>query len=244
MMKVNASTSLFLILVTHFFVVSLGGISYQGLVLTSIDVEPVEGKTGFVKFNGGRKGEAKDETVTFLKNIRQINDKDKAGERIFEAEMVSLREAQKMLNEDSKGGAGKPLFCVHGFNVQPGSHLKNLKEQARKFDEGKFSIVPVLWPSKGGVRNYWGDRGDGAPGAGNAFSLMKRMDSFPNKSLLCHSMGNFVLRCAAQTNIRFDNIFMVAAVSSNHFCCMYIYIYIYAVCIIFTKSIFLKLRLL
>ena len=54
--------------------------------------------------------------------------------------------------------------------------------------------------------------------AGNALrELVNGMDDiFPSKSLLAHSMGNFVLYNAAAEpiNAHFDNIFHVAAVSS------------------------------
>jgi len=78
--------------------------------------------------------------------------------------------------------------------------------------KGKFMLVPVIWPSAGGVK-YSSDRVN-ASGAGNAFKTLKKgIDSFPRKSLLCHSMGNFVLRHAADATFKFDNIFMAAAVS-------------------------------
>ena len=76
--------------------------------------------------------------------------------------------------------------------------------------------LPIIWPSKGGVINYQGDRGSSALRAGQAFKTLKRgVDSFPSKSLLYHSMGNWVLRHAADAKFCFDIIFMVAAVSLN-----------------------------
>jgi len=209
----NASLISFIALFLQLFTVALGRITYDGLALTSIDVIPSPTKEGYVRFSGGKLGKANDDTATFLTDIKQINDKDEGGERLFEAKKLTVSEAKAIINNASADGEGKPLFCVHGFNVQPGTHLKNFKDSVNgKFNQGKFMPVPVIWPSKGGLNNYWGDRDNSAPGAGQAFKTLKRgVDSFPSKSLLCHSMGNFVLRHAADANFRFDNIFMCAA---------------------------------
>ena len=194
-------------------------ITYDGLVLTSIDVQPVKGTERTVTFSGSIAGRADDDTATFLENVRQINDTDENGKRLFEAETVTVARAKEIINgdgDDLEGGeGGKPLFCVHGFNTQPGQHLNKMNSQAtrEKFNQGKFTLVPVLWPSAGGVTNYGPDRIT-APGAGNAFKTLKKgIDSFPSKSLLCHSMGNYILRHAADEKFQFDNIFMAAAVS-------------------------------
>merc|ERR1712038_182980 len=193
---------------------------YEGLVLTSIDVQKVNGNT--VRFNGSIRGEANDKTATFLKNVREIN-KDQgwwrrigsvfdSGERIFEAETVTVEDAKEIMDKNSSDGKGQPLFCVHGFNVEPGDHLDNMKTQSNKFDQGKFTLVPVIWPSEGGLAEYDTDRRRNAAGAANAFKTLKQgVDSFPSSSLLCHSMANRVLRDFADEGFQFDNIFMAAA---------------------------------
>jgi len=82
----------------------------------------------------------------------------------------------------------------------------------KKFNKGKFTLVPVIWPSAGSVIKYWTDRDQSALGAGKAFKNFKAgINAFPQKSLLCHSMGNWVLRNAADESFRFDNVFMAAA---------------------------------
>lgn len=116
-------------------------ITYDGLALTSIDVVPSPKGGNWVRFSGSIEGSAAD------KNIKQINNKDESGQRLFEAERVTVREAKQII-EDSK--RGKPLFCIHGFTVQPGDHLKILNNAASKFNQGKFMLVPVIWPSAGG----------------------------------------------------------------------------------------------
>ena len=196
-------------------IVALGAITYDGLVLTSIDVEAVPNTERTVRFSGSIAGRADDETATFLENVRQINDTDEAGKRLFEAERVSVARAREIINEGVQGGGGKPLFCIHGWSIQPGDHLKNLQAARKKFDQGKFTLVPVIWPTRAwSVENYQSDQQINAVGAAKAFKTLKNgIDKFPSKSLLCHSMGNFVLRNAAFEKFKFDNIFMVAAVS-------------------------------
>lgn len=187
-------------------------INYEGLVLTSIDVKPIDGQPNRVKFSGKIKGKKDDDDAVFLKNVIQTNDRDEDGERLFEAVKVSVSEAKKIIDKASEDGRGKPLFCIHGFNVQPGSHLNSCKKHQVKFNQGKFMLVPVIWPSDGGVSNYLGDRYGNSMGAGEALkSLKKGFDCFPSKSLLAHSMGNRVLRFAANAKFKFDNIFMAAA---------------------------------
>lgn len=197
--------------------VASAGYFYKGLALTSIDViktgqESEEGNP-LVHFDGSIKGQANDQDATFLKNIKEV--RDATGKKTLEAEKLTVAQAKDIINEASSDGEGKPLFCMHGFNVQPRDHLKDIKKvTADRFNKGKFMPIPVMWPSIGGRTNYWGDRRT-TPGAGNGLkSLKKALDSFPSKSLLAHSMGNRVLRYAADAKFKFDNIFMVAAVST------------------------------
>jgi hypothetical protein len=193
-------------------IVALGAISYDGLVLTSIDVEAVPNTERTVRFSGSIAGRVDDETATFLENVRQINDTDESGKRLFEAETVTVARAREIINEGVQGGGGKPLFCIHGWSIQPGQHLQDLQAAGKKFDQGKFTLVPVIWPTRQGIFNYLPDQETSAAGAGKAFMTLKKgINNFPSKSLLCHSMGNFVLRNAAFEKFKFDNIFMVAA---------------------------------
>ena len=75
-------------------------------------------------------------------------------------------------------------------------HLKKCNSVKDKFK--KFTLVPVIWPSSGGISNYFSDRGY-SKGAGEALKIgmSKYAGMFPKKSLLAHSMGNRVLRHAA-----------------------------------------------
>jgi len=188
-------------------------INYDGVVLTSINLERKPGTDKTVTFSGygSIKRSADDQTATFLHKINQINDKDEGGKRLFQAEILTVAEAKKIINEGGEGGnEGKPLFCIHGWRVQPGTHLKKLKNlNQKKFTKGKFILVPVIWPSS--KIKYENDR-KRSMRAGKAFAALKdKIECFSSKSLLCHSMGNRVLRHAADATFKFDNIFMVAA---------------------------------
>lgn len=185
--------------------------NYNGLVLTTIDVQKAP-DSDRVRFSGSIQGTETDTTATFLTNVTEISRNQ------FEADEVSVEKAKDIIQQRD-GGEGsaesssiKPLFCIHGFWVEPGTHLKSIaEEQKNLFDRGQFMLVPVIWPNKGGVR-YGRDRVKASPGAGRALqSLKNEIDSFPRKSLLCHSMGNNVLRHAADAKFKFDNIFMAAA---------------------------------
>ena len=220
-MKTKSTSSITLaIFFLQVWSVASAGYFYKGLALTSIDViktgDTSEGGNPLVHFDGSIKGRADNDDATFLKNIKEV--KDATGKKVLEAEKLTVAQAKAIINQASSDGKGKPLFCIHGFTVQPRSHLKAINEATVDgFNQGKFMPIPVMWPSGGKasriISSYLGDRKT-SPGAGNGFkSLKKALDSFPSKSLLAHSMGNRVLRHAADSKFKFDNIFMVAAVS-------------------------------
>lgn len=193
---------------------------HKGLAVTSIDVIKTERKSedGFkiVTFDGSIEGSVEDKTSTFLKDIKDIGG-------TLEAEQLTVQEAKEYLRSAHTAGGkdAKPLFCIHGFRVQPRTALENMKKaQNEQFNEGKFMLIPVLWPTKS-LLSYL-DARKTSWGAANAFriglldNLKKTLDSFPDKSLLVHSMGARVLSYAADARFKFDNIFMVAAVSSSN----------------------------
>jgi len=129
-----------------------------------------------------------------------------------------------------------PLFCVHGFGVQPSGLFENVEGRGNfdwrkvsiidnfadpKLGGGKYYPVFVLWPcSEGYKHTYRADQRECALEAGEIFK--KLVDCIPNntfarKSLMMHSMGNHVVyngACLEGTpDVRFDDIFMVASVS-------------------------------
>ena len=187
---------------------------YKDLVLTSIDVTkaPTEQRPNRVEFPGGVvDGTDSDDTAVFLKNVSEARREN--GKLILEGDLVDIRTVEKLTNN-------KALFCIHGFNVAPEVHMEECKN-ARGSTQ-KFTLIPVIWPAKaeGGITpsNYSRKRETESVGAGKAFKTLKKyIDSgkLKYKSLHAHSMGNRVLRYAADAGFTFDNIFMVAAVSTT-----------------------------
>ena len=182
---------------------------YPGIVLTSMDVKYIDEESNpkRVEFSGRIKQKEGDTDTAILKNVVEVRKEGNFWNRvpIFQADEVSVSEL--------KASVKKPLLCIHGFDVQPGSHLARCREVREKFKN--FDLLPVIWPSDGGLPRYWGDR-ENSKNAGEAFqSLLKFAGMFPRKSLLAHSMGNRVLRFAANGNFKFDNIFMAAADVNN-----------------------------
>jgi len=60
---------------------------------------------------------------------------------------------------------------------------------------------------------YHVDKNENVPEAEKEFKMLlgNAMNVFQSKNLICHSMGNQVLRRVANGSMKFDNIFMVAA---------------------------------
>jgi len=119
-----------------------------------------------------------------------------------------------------------PLFCVHGFNVQPDYIMEKMVKDWKIFvDEGfKYFPVPVIWPCS---MNYLGNQVNASLGAGKHLAALVNgvsSEHIPRKSLLMHSMGNHVVFDGAcgmkddkgmviekKPGVHFENIFMVSA---------------------------------
>jgi hypothetical protein len=190
-------------------------IEYNGLIVTTIITKAEAGSSNVVTFNeyDGNCLEA-----VFLHKIREISDPQqvKRGKREFSATKLSIDDAKKII--DSSSITSSPLFIVHGFNVEPSNILEYDYSNFQKKDV--YYHVPVIWASEGNTLAYSGDQGKNSMNAGNAMKAFVDFipnDTFPRKSLVMHSMGNHAVfngACAVGTpDVKFDNIFMVAAVS-------------------------------
>lgn len=138
----------------------------------------------------------------------------KKGKKL-EAQKITVDEAKEHLDQEKK-----PLFHIHGFGQQPTSFLESMKDKKKEIEE--FHLIPVCWPSlELSIRpsnDQYTESRTLSENAGLAFQNLKdAMDDFTSKSIMCHSMGNRVLRYAANSNFKFDNIFMVAAVREKSF---------------------------
>lgn len=195
---------------------------YDGIILTSIDVKasPTDENPKRVTFSDKTNGSTDDDDAVFLCDIKEI---DREGEGYgtlvdFEATVLTPSEAIAMIEEqkDESGQPKKALFCIHGFNTSASFHLADCLFAKPKFT--KVQLIPVIWPSegKGSFSKYREDRSYSAA-AGKALQSMKGPLNSLNcgTSIVCHSMGNRVFRSFSDSEIDFDNIFMVAADVDN-----------------------------
>jgi hypothetical protein len=211
------------------------GFVYDGFAVTSIDYRKAptperpnritfaeytwgnEDKAGFSDDELKKYNEEYEDAATFLKNVKFVSGKDKNGKRLFEADKLTIEEAHKEFKV-KYGDDVKPLFALHGFNNEPGVTLDVCSDAQESFDEGgrKTAIIPVIWPCYGGFWNYGKDKRRNVPVVAKEMGMLLKdtlaiANTFKDKNLLCHSMGNRVFRMVANTKVKFDNIFLVAA---------------------------------
>jgi len=186
--------------------------TYSGLVITSIPVEKREDGKVYFNEKSGNTG-----NTVFLKDIKQSNESNSPGQCEFSARQLDLEEAKEEIE------FGIPLFCVHGFNVEPSNSLfsepSSYKAAYDKFKSNKkYYPVPVIWASEGNYK-YSFDQENNAMNTGKKmFDFVNSIDNnaFPRKSLLMHSMGNHAVFNAAcghdeAPDVEFENIFLVSA---------------------------------
>lgn len=186
---------------------------YDGIAVTTIDYEiPDPSRPNRVRFSGKISGEINKKAAVFLTNIDHVEGNNVDHERIYEADKVTPSEAYEAFVEVF-GDTVEPLFYVHGYNNEPGYVFKEASKANSNPNLKKYKVVPVIWPSCGGGYGcYRDDRFENAVGASKGLKEgILGMNAFPKKTLMTHSMGNWVLRGAADERVKFDNIFMVAA---------------------------------
>mmetsp|Transcript_12576 Transcript_12576/g.13787 ORF Transcript_12576/g.13787 Transcript_12576/m.13787 type:complete len:310 (+) Transcript_12576:154-1083(+) len=198
-------------------------IEYTGLIVTTVELKtekdgvPItspqdnDGKT--VYFTGNSSNGSK---AYFLTNIKGT----RTGFRRWEytATIVSPAKASEIVADGFGNGKETiPLFCIHGASVQINSKLDAAEEAVYNFKEaGTYYPVPVIWPTQENPLGYPFDQRS-AEEAGELFRCFVECiprDQFPRKSLMMHSMGNFLVHSGKEGNpldVQFDNIFMVAA---------------------------------
>lgn len=126
------------------------------------------------------------------------------------------------------------IVFVHGYNVDFAEAARASAKLQRLYGGGKCNVVVFTWPSDGSllpIMAYKSDRADAkASAVGFARGLRKLVDLLreirrdPARTcgarihLVCHSMGNYVLRCGLQEVRRwgglprvFDQILLFAA---------------------------------
>jgi esterase/lipase superfamily enzyme len=180
-------------------------------VITNIQVEHVG--NDWVEFDSLMEGS---EEVAYILSDIQYTGRRRGFRRfpIFRAKIVDESAiSRKVEAEDDQE---KVLFYTHGFNVPPRYVMNECAEYARDYNR---MVIPLIWAAEDrGVFGYGQDRLLNAPTAAEAFRDKLDIAKHIRKSLLCHSMGNYVLRLAARTDAQhrpFEDIFMVAA-DVNH----------------------------
>jgi len=172
--------------------------------------------------DGLKHAETLEDDAIFIKNIRYIDNEafspDRHGMRVYEAEKLTKEEAKEYFTETHEKAA--PFFTIHGFTNEPGHVLPRVLNAQVLLDvddpsEMTSVFVPVLWPNDGSVIAYGEDQTNAVTVA--LENIFESTDIFVNKNLLCHSMGNYLLRMGireANKNkiyLKFDNIFLAAA---------------------------------
>jgi len=179
--------------------------------ITNVKLTDVgDGKKSFTADNQGKGGKA-----FILKNIIDKQDR-------FEAELVQPEDAKSILKTVlSYEGREETLFYIHGWKTSC-RHAINQTVKMNNFDSKKskkFLVIPVFWAATWNNISYADERKEYAPEAGQDFHdllllLSTTMNNCPvKKSVMAHSMGNYVLRIIAEKNTlkpMFEDIFMVA----------------------------------
>mmetsp|Transcript_76621 Transcript_76621/g.150196 ORF Transcript_76621/g.150196 Transcript_76621/m.150196 type:complete len:303 (-) Transcript_76621:211-1119(-) len=183
------------------------------IVITTIDAKAIGDKCEFSKNIPGKET---DTEALFLKGIRVAREED--GVKIFEGTLVAdAKEFQKLIHDVAqKNGADQILLYVHGFTVTPSGILEDTAKMNAYYASlagPKAFVIPVIWPSE--PLDYSGQK-DIAPCAAAALrSLLPKFSRTMPVSIVCHSMGNFVLKKFAPESgnpiFKFTNIYMVAS---------------------------------
>lgn len=104
-------------------------ISYFSIVVTSsIIINHETDDHATVEFSAKSRNGKK---AHFLKDIKKKEGSSNVkGQRTFTATKVDIAEVKRFLEEDiAKKEAAVPLFCVHRFNVDPGSAFETMCNQ-------------------------------------------------------------------------------------------------------------------
>jgi len=221
--------------------------AYKGLIVTTCKITPVvfdkDGKIRVdekdnteLEYNDMISFDASQTDVDKAVFLHKVVEHPDGVKNKFTARYVPEEKAGRwasifaQVNKDAKnakdGKEATPLFCVHGFNVQPDYIMGQMVKDYKKFtDEGfKYFPVPVIWPCS---MNYVGNQINASMGAGKHLAALVKgvsSDHIRRKSLLMHSMGNHVVFDGAcgmkddkgmveeeKIRVHFENIFMVSA---------------------------------
>ena len=177
---------------------------YEGIIVTTYGVidSPTEENPNRVTFNFESPGDDDNVAANFIHQIKDI------GGGLLEGTKLTVEGVREVaMNGEAKG---KLLFSIYGFAANPRGYMIQISYAQRDFK--KFMLIPVIWPSKGKIMAYFADQRLSASAGKLLQSITPTgQNETISKSILCHSMGNRVLKNFANQGVTFDNIFMVAA---------------------------------
>mmetsp|Transcript_25872 Transcript_25872/g.77931 ORF Transcript_25872/g.77931 Transcript_25872/m.77931 type:complete len:316 (-) Transcript_25872:163-1110(-) len=186
------------------------------LAITTIDVKELgDGKVSFSKESVGDKNNV---SAQIMKNVVLASAED-ASLPIYEAtEVADAAAFRRLIEAEAKDrGATHCMLYIHGFTNTPGVVFEAAKDMNKYLEGKKCFVIPIIWPAE--AVDY-GAQKEGAPAAAAALRSLLPKLSNNNKvpiSLMCHSMGNFLLGQFAPGDkdeapaFKFDSIFMVAS---------------------------------
>jgi len=188
--------------------------------ITNIYLEAVEGKDNRVKFHAYSPGRKLDNGAVILGDIVETNETVSRGCRsskkdypIYEATILTTRELKSRIQAEFKSKDDcykRVMLCVHGMYTRPTQWL----EECSRYS-GNYVVIPVIWPChENGFASYFNDKGETSPEVTLAFKeLLGLIPGDIPQSIMCHSMGNYVLRLAAAGGAKscYDDIYMAAA---------------------------------
>lgn len=154
--------------------------------------------------------------AVILKNVIDMG-------KSFEAELVNPEDATAVLEKVlADAGREEALFYIHGWKNSVRDAIETTVEMNEVNDAKKkrLLMLPIMWAASWKDLSYGDDRKENAPEASNDFSGLFDVlhsvlaTSTVKKSLICHSMGNWVLRSVAEKHAgsqpTFEEIYMVA----------------------------------
>ena len=188
--------------------------TWPPLIVSAVAVQPVPGRDGIVSFSTFSDF---GETAHFLYDVQRTTQRQQ-GQPVYYAKVASEADVERVLQEHN---ADNILLAIHGFSASPTDAMRGVQSYNKRPDR-QYLAVPVIWDTSESLATYATDRRDLAPEAGEALLglLQDIIDdaAFVSRrlSIMCHSMGNYVLRACAQMRPDnaapvFDDIFMVAA---------------------------------
>lgn len=168
-------------------------------------------------FKEGRSEDTNNIRVGWAENAsktKSATDSTKWTCKIFEDQPIGNRsedsaEAFALVADNARRLTKPVLLYVHGYNNTITTALQSAARIRSKYG---CEVIPFLWPTEGRIKDYDEDRQDAEMSAQPLLRFfakaMQYLDEAGNRQpvvLMCHSMGNYVLQCAVETEVTRNN---------------------------------------